>query len=777
MPKPYTHRPHRLALAIALTLGSIELSMAQQAEPVTVIEAPVKKTSAALWPKKDDLLAIRNFIGPMSHAVNAAAPEPKEPSIPVESAPPAPEPVDLAADLYEFPETPNDSLLPNLPETVAEHITAEPIINDPLATGKLPPSMDQHDETHKTPDTPFKPVNDDVLLTFLDFAKADTTKRTTASGQYASIDGVSLALGEENDLLIINKGASFSGEIQGGDGVNGILLDSPEGGILGQTRNFLDLRVAQGAWTLIGKGDFGLGAEVLSGAKLFNRGSIAGDVDVFEGGTYGGHGEVRDLFVDGTLMVTELLGAPHVKGELTLSQSATLSYVVTAADQIPTLVVDGVAELWSASLNLVALPGSYSTNTVYTLIRASKVDGEFDHVTSNLAYLTPKLFQSETEVMLQYARNELPLGYFALNDNSENFGQSVVEPAASANAAIAALLGSTADTAANALDQLAGDNTANLAKMTLNSDAPISASMLSAMRQLDSADSKPGRRNNAPRLAAGSENGGRVWLQALGHGGKVDRDYDALRHSTKGLVVGADWAIDEEWRLGVIGGKSDTRLDSRTLDGDLDSWHLGAYAVRQNGPLALRLGLTHSSHDGSTKRRVAFNGFSDNPKGQYDANTQQAFAEVGYNVGRDVYTIEPFASLGYQRYQRDSYTEKGGDATLKVLGQTRNNVNSTFGLRVAKLNTLNNGIKLTPHLSAGWKHTYGEVLSHTRQKLATGGTRFTVEGAPLDRNSVKLDAGLDLSLSARHTLGVGVTGEIGTDSRNHGVTGQWRMSF
>lgn len=777
MPKPYPHRPHRIALAVALTLGSIELSMAQQAELDTVIEAPTKKARATPWPKRDDLLAIKNFIGPMSHAVNAAAPEPIESSIPVVSAPPAPEPVDLYADLYEFPETPNDSRLPNLPEKVAERIAAEPVINDLLAIGELIPVMDQHDQAHERPDSPSETVDEDYFPTFEDFSKANTTKHTTASGQYASIDGVSLELGGEDDLLILNKSASFSGEIQGGGGDNVILLDSPAGGILGQTRNFLGLRVAQGAWSLTGTGDFDVGAEVLNGAKLFNMGSIAGDVDVSEGGTYGGHGEVRDLFVEGTLMVTEALGAPHVKGELTLTEDATLSYRVTAVGKMPTIVVDDVAELQNASLNLVALPGSYSTSNVYTLLQASKVDGKFDHVTSNLAYLTPKLFQSETEVMLQYARNELPLDYFALDNNSENFALSVVEPAASANTAIAALLGSTVDTAANALDQLSGYSTANLAKTTLNSDAPVSASMLSAMRQLDNAYSKPGRRSSSPRLAAGSENEGRVWLQALGHGGKVDRDYDALQHSTKGLVIGADWRIDEEWHLGVIGGKSDTRLDSRTLDGRLDSWHLGAYALRQNGPMSLRMGLSHSSHDGSTKRRVAFNGFSDNPKGQYDANTQQSFAEVGYNVGRDVYTIEPFASLGYQRYQRDSYTEKGGDATLKVLGQTRNNVNSTFGLRVAKLNTLNNGIKLTPHLSAGWKHTYGEVLSHTRQKLATGGTRFTVEGAPLDRNSVKLDAGLDLSLSARHTLGVGVTGEIGTDSRNHGVTGQWRMTF
>ncbi|SEC20530.1 outer membrane autotransporter barrel domain-containing protein [Pseudomonas frederiksbergensis] len=346
------------------------------------------------------------------------------------------------------------------------------------------------------------------------------------------------------------------------------------------------------------------------------------------------------------------------------------------------------------------------------------------------------------------------------------------------NAAVVALLSADKQTASIAIEQLAGGQNANLAKATLNSDSPISATMLSAMRQLDSANSySNSSKRNAPRLAAGSEDNGRVWLQALGHGGTLDRDYDALKHTTHGLVLGADWGIDEEWRIGVMSGKSETRLDSRGLDGDLDSWHLGAYALRQNGPMSLRLGATYSNHDGSTKRRVAFKGFSDRPEGRYDANTQQAFAELGYNLGRANVSIEPFASLGYQRYQRDTYTEKGGAAALKVQGQTQNNLNSTFGLRLAKLNTLDNGMQLTPRFSAGWKHTYGNVYSDTRQRLVTGGKNFSVSGASLDRDSLLVDAGLDLGLSAQHTLGVGLTGEVGTDSRNHGVTGQWRMSF
>ena len=352
-------------------------------------------------------------------------------------------------------------------------------------------------------------------------------------------------------------------------------------------------------------------------------------------------------------------------------------------------------------------------------------------------------------------------------------------PSSPTNAAVTPLFASTTEPASPAIDQLDSSQNANLAKATLNSDSPISATMLSAMRQLDSARvyGDPDRRNNATRLAAGSEDNGRVWLQALGYNGKLDRDVSSLQHTTNGLLLGADWRIDEEWRLGLMGGKSRTRLESSELDGDLDSWHLGVYALRQNGPMSLRLGATYSGHDGSNARQIAFTGFSDRPKGSYDASTQQAFAEVGYNLGRTNVSIEPFASVGYQRYQRDSYTEKGGAAALKVHEQAQSNMNSTFGLRLAKLNTLDNGMQLTPRFSTGWKHTYGEVYTKTRQRLVNRGNDYTVYGAELDRNSLLLDAGLDLGVSANHTLGVGLTGEIGSDSRSHGVMGQWRMAF
>ena len=561
--------------------------------------------------------------------------------------------------------------------------------------------------------------------------------------------------------------------------------------------------------TLVNNGKIGGGATVQSGGTLNNPGTIEGDVVIHEKGAFAGNGLIGSLRVNGKLAVDGLHGAPKVKGDLNLSKTAELTYAVNADRKSETMLISGTANLGGATLNIVAAPGDYPLISENTLLAANKIEGEFGTVINNLAFLTPKLAYEEKRVDLILLRNDVAIESVAITDNGREVAQSIEEPAgisqapsiaeapnppastdtsvpaatvpkasSPTNVAVAALLSADKQTASVAIEQLAGGNNANLAKATLNSDSPISATMLSAMRQLDSASSYSNAyKRKAPRLAAGSEDNGRVWLQALGHGGTLDRDYDALTHTTHGLVLGADWGIDEEWRIGVMSGKSETRLDSRGLDGDLDSWHLGAYALRQNGPMSLRLGATYSSHNGSTKRRVAFKGFSDRPEGRYDANTQQAFAEVGYNLGRTNVSIEPFASLGYQRYQRDTYTEKGGTAALKVHGQTHNNLSSTFGLRLAKLNTLDNGMQLTPRFSAGWKHTYGDVYSDTRQRLVTGGKNFTVSGAPLDRDSLLVDAGLDLGLSAKHTLGVGLSGEIGTDSRNHGVTGQWRMSF
>ncbi|MFM9381132.1 autotransporter domain-containing protein [Pseudomonas sp. UV AK001] len=639
-----------------------------------------------------------------------------------------------------------------------------------------------------------------------------------------------------NDLIVLKDGASFTGRLDGGEGVNVLVVDASAENTLKDTRNFNGLHLLRGDLTLNSKGDFKEGVlidrngsltnlGIIDGSavtvgKLFNKGSIKGDVHVEKGGSYAGKGTTGNLHVDGLLTVNALHGSPRVKGNLNLSPNAELAYEVAPGTGGQTIKVDGIANLDGATLKIVAAPGEYPETSQYKVIEANKIEGKFGAILNDLAFMTATPQYNRKSVNLTYARNETPLASMATTDNGRSVADSIEEPPPSsrlpsatpapltasppspasdtspaseetavargagpapvtqpqtpANAAVAALLASNKTIAPVAIEQLAAGSNANLAKATLSSIAPVSASMLSAMNQLDNRTAS----GKSPRQTSGTTDSGRVWVKALGHGGEVDREYDsALKHATQGLVMGADWRLDDMWHIGLLGGKSQTKLDARQYDGDLDSWHLGVYAVRQDGPLALRLGATYASHDGSSKRRVSFNGYRDRLQGNYNANTQQAFAELGFNFGRYNVTFEPFASLGYQRYQRDSYAEKGGDAALKIFGQTRDNLSSTFGLRTAKIARLDNGMSLTPRFSAGWKHTFGELDSDTHQQLVKGGKRFEVIGATLDRNSLGVDAGLDLGLSTNHTLGVNITTEFGTESRNHGVTGQWRMAF
>jgi outer membrane autotransporter protein len=664
------------------------------------------------------------------------------------------------------------------------------------------------------------------LKTFMD-PSADTKRENVTNARETP-----LLKDNSNDLVIVSKQGKLFGLTDGGGGTNVLLLDTAGGGALGETRNFQDSYFKQGEWS--NGGAFNGGSLVDSKARLTNtgqitgavhvlgvfdnRGTVAGPVLVGKKGTFVGNGTVDTLDVTGLMEVGPELGAPSVINDLKFSRSATLVYGIDAEKGSAMVKVGGTATLGNATLKIIAVSGEATEAGKHVVIKADKIDGKFGKVINELAFMTATPdYTTEKQVELVLARNEVPLEQATVNPNGQEFvsaiptpqsaepsppapsGTSAPSPAAKPqatrptsklieppkiastaptpaaqssatqpvpkpNAAINALLGTNLTTAADAIDQLGGYDTADLGNATLSSLAPISSGMLSAM----------GRNN-----PVGEHGNGQVWVQAIGNSGSLAKQLGnfALKHSTKGLMLGTDWAVSSNWRLGVIGSKTQTRLDSYQFEGALDSWLVGAYAVRQEGPLALRLGAVHGSHDGSTKRHVAFNGFKDHLKGRYAATTQQVFGQVGYNLDVGHFDIEPYAQVGYQRYQRDAYSEKGGDAALRYNGQAQGHYSSDLGLRLARPFVFDQGMRLTPRVDVGWKHLYGDIRGSSHQHLVNGGNTYTIKGVELDRDSLLWQAGLDLAVSPRHTLGLNYSGETGQDNRNGALIGQWRMMF
>jgi len=636
-------------------------------------------------------------------------------------------------------------------------------------------------------------------------------------------NGQALDLGGGDDTLVVQGNSRFEGIVDGGTGYDKVILNSPEGGRFGDSRNFERLQVKQGTWTLTSQDDFSTGAEVLAHAHLINQGSILGATQVNAGATYGG-GSVGHLRVAGTLEVDPRQGAARIKEHLTLEPGATLSYGIDADGNSATVEVGGTARLEGAQLYVLAANES-ATSRPHTVIKAGKLDGKFASISTNLALMTATAHYSPTQVDLTYKRNNVNLVDLGNTGNGQSAGEALnpwIDPSLPAQASLKPTQPATPEVpvrpitspepvasvpaitppepvaqndldieladqppadsplrhalryigaaeAGKALDQLSGGSNAQLRNATLSGSRQVGSSLLTVLRQTDS----------QPGLQVVSGGHSRLWVQGLGNSATFDSTHGnhTLRQSTRGLLLGADWALDGEWRLGILGGQSQSDFNGQRFTGSLDSWHAGAYALRQSGPLALRLGAVYSSHSGKTGRSLEFNGYRDHLKGDYDANSQQAFAELGYTFGGTGLNVEPFAGLGYERYHRDRFKENGGEAALDVSAQTHGNLNSTFGLRVRASGNLDNKMSLTPRLSAGWKHLYGDVDSTTRQKLAVTDRVFKVKGAALDRDSLLLEAGLDLNLSSSQSLGVGYTGEVGGNSRNHGVMGQWRLTF
>ncbi len=624
--------------------------------------------------------------------------------------------------------------------------------------------------------------------------------------------GTAIDLGGGDDTLALYSGSQVFGAIDGGSGSDRLLLEGGSG-MLGNTRNFEWLAVNQGTWTLTGPADFSVQARVGNNAQLINNGGITGATWVDKYGVYSGSGSTDSLLVNGTLFANRQAGAPLVERDLTLAPSSVLVYGIDRDGGSSTLAVGGTAYLQGATLVLRPTTDSVPSISAHTILRAGQVEGAFHKVISDLAFMTYRLSYSPTDVGLIYSRNYVPLEQIAESGNAKRLaaslgqtayfapaqaeqvapaddGQTVEDNTAAQAppppALVSGLITSNAATAKIAMSQLSGSHNANLGNATLSGAGQVGGGMLSAMRQWGDARRMPGFETSSgtpATLAFDADSRGakgRLWVQGLGNAGQFERSEQndqAMQRKTQGLLIGGDWARTADWRLGVVGGQTQTRLSGQQFRGTLDSWHLGAYALHQSGPWALRLGAVHSRHEGNTRRAVAFAGFSERLSGRHQASSQQVLSEVGYALGLGNLNVEPFAGLDYQRYHRHAYTEKGGDAALSVKAQTQGNWRSTLGVRLAQQYRLDHGRSLAPRLSAGWKHRHGPITHAVMQSSALGGDGFEIRSATLDRDSLLVDAGLDFKLSEDHVLGVGYTGEIADNRSLHGVQGEWTLRF
>ncbi|MDU0342401.1 autotransporter-associated beta strand repeat-containing protein [Bosea rubneri] len=574
-----------------------------------------------------------------------------------------------------------------------------------------------------------------------------------------------------------------------------------------------------GSFTKTGAGDLKLtgtsgltGATTVAAGRLSVNGSLAHSaVTVLSGAELGGNGMLGATTVKsgGTLAPGNSIGTITINGDLVLAPGSTFAAEIGDNGSSDRVIVTGRATLTGSSVTISALDAqtSYQAGQRYALVSATGgVDGGFAAVTSTSAFLdlgldprtgeagitikvkqsdpaadpaagtAPVIFQTVAQTRNQYAvalaLNTLPQvgGTLAL------YNSLLMLDAASARTAFGLLSGEVHASVQTALVEESGALRTTAIDRLRSAFGTVGAAPMATLNYGFTADLAPAVKGPMPlprtdRFA--------VWGQGYGSWGRIDGDGNAskLTRSTGGLMVGADMAVFDMMRIGVLAGYSRSEFKANGLfaSGESDNYHLGVYGGGQWGALGLRTGASYTWHDVSTRRPVGFAGFADRLTGDYQAGTAQIFGELGYRFDLARIALEPFAGLAYVNLHTDGVREIGGVAALSGRGDDTSVGYSTLGLR-ASTSYMLSGMDLTLRGALAWRHAFGDV-NPVATLAFSGSNAFAVSGLPIARNAALVEAGLDFAIGKSTTLGVSYTGQLAKDAQDHAFKANLAVRF
>jgi outer membrane autotransporter protein len=502
---------------------------------------------------------------------------------------------------------------------------------------------------------------------------------------------------------------------------------------------------------------------------LLVNGTI-GDVDVLEMGRLGGTGKVENADIRGTLAAGQSIGTLWVDGNLTMRAGSVLEVEVDADGNADRIDVTGVARLEGGRVVTLASGGDYADQTTYTILSAEGgVEGEFEGIEANLAFLTASLAYNAKDVQLSLSRNSTTFSNVGETRN-QIAAAGAVEPLGVGNAIYDRVLTLSAEDARLAFDQVSGEVHATAKGVFAKTSDQV---RLSVDERVNASFARLGE--------AGDEQGvgANVWTSGNAAYGTLKGDGNAApaTFGAGNLFVGADAVFNDSWMLGVMGGigRTSVRVGDRNSELSSSDYHVGVYGAGEVADFTFKLGGSYSHHEVSSTRTPTFPGFSETITADYSAGTSQVFGEIGHKFRFDSgIVIEPFANLALVNVYSGGYEEKGGVAALSAGSSSYGAGIISLGVRGSQKFTLGDDIKAEIKGALGWTHVAAGTPEATH---SLGGNAFTVAGAPIDSDALTIKGGIGLALSENASLDFGYSGQLGSQGQTHGVNGTLSVKF
>lgn len=277
----------------------------------------------------------------------------------------------------------------------------------------------------------------------------------------------------------------------------------------------------------------------------------------------------------------------------------------------------------------------------------------------------------------------------------------------------------------------------------------------------------------APRYA------GSAWFQ--GFGGYADTDGDTLiagyDANYGGAMIGIDGAVSDNVTVGAFGSYTFSSVDG---DGpgnaqlDANTYTIGVYAGYTGASFYLDGFASYAGSDNDVTRTA----LAQTITGNYDATQFAVGAAMGVpiEVSSNVF-ITPNASLTYNHYEADSYTETGSAGFSAIVNPgSASQLTGTLGARIHAVYEQGNGTSFIPELRVG---IIGDLVDDDAVSTATfvgGGTAFNVTGTDTDDIGALIGVGLAMD-NAGWSAGISYDADIRSDYMSHTARAEFRWKF
>jgi len=513
------------------------------------------------------------------------------------------------------------------------------------------------------------------------------------------------------------------------------------------------LQITEGTLYLYSENEVSNGYDSLGNAKGVAAGEIsAGLISISENAEIAGSGTVNNaISLSGTLSPGNSIGVITMNS--VIFENGSVYEVEINSDGTSDLaIIAGNAELSGGHVSVLAENGDWGNFTAFTILEAGSLTGEFQGISSNLAFLDPFLKYENNSVILDVYRNDASFESVARTYNQKNIS-SALAALGTDSEVYKEILGMSAASARSAFDSMNGEIHATAISAVLNNSRLIRDSLTAHL--IERTDVKITAENSA-------------WVKLFGFTADTDSDGNAAKYDADGqiLIGGVDFQPMSSGRFGIAlgfeSGKVEIR-EGRNSDADIKTIHLGAYGSYDTGFAEFRAGGLMGFSDVDTERTAEAGGIIETLDGDYRTRIFQAFAEVGKKVDLGKGNIMPFIGAAYIYTEADSFNEVGGDMALAVSDYSDSMFAASFGLR--------GNVAFSGIFSLGAHVVYQRITEgyepERRSRFVSGGSGFETKGLPLDEDSFIIGTDLKCNITEAVNLSVGYGGSFGDYITEH----------